>query len=68
MPWKILFSNWGVRWKSSFQKAGKSRGENDTGYLTDFSVNASQSEHDQSFLTMRLTVADLLKGQPEEML
>ena len=27
---------------------GKSRGENDRGYLTDFSVNASQSEIDQS--------------------
>ena len=28
--------------------SGKSRGENDGGYLTDFSVNASQSEIDQS--------------------
>ena len=28
--------------------SGKSRGENDRGYLTDFSVNASQSEIDQS--------------------
>ena len=27
---------------------GKSRGENDRGHLTDFSVNASQSEIDQS--------------------
>ena len=28
--------------------SGKPRGENDRGYLTDFSVNASQSEIDQS--------------------
>ena len=27
---------------------GKSRAENDRGYLTDFSINASQSEIDQS--------------------
>ena len=40
---------------SSFEKfistnnpTGRSQGENDRGYLTDFSVNASQSEIDQS--------------------
>ena len=31
--------------KQSYSRSG---GENDTGYLTDFSVNASQSEIDQS--------------------
>ena len=33
---------------STNNRSGKSRGENDKGYLTDFSVNASQSEIDQS--------------------
>ena len=33
---------------STNNPSGKSRGENDRGYLTDFSVNASQSETDQS--------------------
>ena len=32
----------------NFISTGKSRGENDRGYLTDFSVSASQSEIDQS--------------------
>ena len=34
---------------STSNSSGKLRGENDRGYLTDFSVNASQSEIDQSF-------------------
>ena len=34
---------------STNNPTGRSRGENDRGYLTDFSVNASQSEIDQSF-------------------
>ena len=33
---------------STNNPTGRSRGENDRGYLTDFSVNASQSEIDQS--------------------
>ena len=33
---------------STSNHSGKSRGENDRGYLTDLSVNASQSEIDQS--------------------
>ena len=33
---------------STNNPTGRSRGENDKGYLTDFSVNASQSEIDQS--------------------
>ena len=33
---------------STNNRSGKSRGENDKEYLTDFSVNASQSEIDQS--------------------
>ena len=33
---------------STNNRSGKSRGENDREYLTDFSVNASQSEIDQS--------------------
>ena len=33
---------------STNNPSGKSRGENDRGYLTDFSVTASQSEIDQS--------------------
>ena len=33
---------------STNNPSGKSRGENDRGYLTDFSVNASQSEINQS--------------------
>ena len=33
---------------STNSSSGKSRGESDRGYLTDFSVNASQSEIDQS--------------------
>ena len=45
------FSNWGVRWKSSFQQTifrVNHEDKNDRGYLTDFSANASQSEIDQS--------------------
>ena len=34
---------------STNNTSGKSRWENDRGYLTDFSVNAYQSEIDQSF-------------------
>ena len=33
---------------STSNPSGKSQGENDRGYLTDFSVNSSQSEIDQS--------------------
>ena len=33
---------------STNNHSGKSRGENDGGYLTDFSISASQSEMDQS--------------------
>ena len=33
---------------STNNPSGKSRGENDRGYLTDFSINAPQSEIDQS--------------------
>ena len=51
MLWKMPFSNWGVRWKSSFQQTifrVNHEDKNDRGYLTDFSANASQSEIDQS--------------------
>ena len=44
----------------------ESRGENDRGYLTDFSVNASQYEIDHR-LMMKVTVAHLLKRNPAEM-
>ena len=48
---KIPFSNRGVRLEkfiSTNNPSGRSRGENNRGYLTDFSVDASQSEIDQS--------------------
>ena len=41
------FSNWGVLWENSLQQTVlRVRGKNDRGYLTDFSVKASQSEID----------------------
>ena len=50
MIWKSVFKS-----ESKLEKfvptdnpSGKSRGENDRGYLTDFSVNVSISETDQS--------------------
>ena len=36
------------KFSSTNNPPGRSRGENDRGYLTEFSVNASQSEIDQS--------------------
>ena len=46
---KMPFSNWGVLWENSLQQTVlRVRGKNDRGYLTDFSVKASQSEIDQS--------------------
>ena len=41
----MQFSSWEV--PSANSPSGKSRGENDRGYLTDFSINASQSEINQ---------------------
>ena len=45
------FSNWGVcleKFISTNNPPGRSRGENNRGYLADFSVDASQSEIDKS--------------------
>ena len=50
---------------STNNPTGRSRGENDRGYLTDFSVNAFQSNLKLiSPLTKRVTVAHLLKRNP----
>ena len=48
MPFSIKLGSTLEKFISTNNPSGKPRGENDRGYLTDFSVNASQSEIDQS--------------------
>ena len=52
---------------STNNPSGKSRGENDSGYMTDFSVNVSQSEIDQSS-DNESNYSHLLQRNPAEML
>ena len=48
--------------------SGKSQGENDRRYLTDFSVNAFQAEIDHSSDDIGVTMDHLVKRNPAGML